>query len=72
MDLVKEDKIQLIINTPLGKSSIYDEFAIGRASIKYNIPCITTIAAAEAIVKGIRTIVMVEDISVKSLQEYTT
>jgi len=71
VDYIKENKIQLIINTPLGKASIDDEYAIGRTAIKYNIPCITTIAAAEAIVKGIRTIISGENGSVKSIQEYT-
>jgi len=70
VDLVREGQIQLILNTPLGKSSVYDEYAIGRASIKYNIPCITTIAAAEAIVKGIKAIITGKEISVKSLQEF--
>ncbi|RKY88287.1 carbamoyl phosphate synthase large subunit [candidate division KSB1 bacterium] len=70
VDLIKDGKINLIINTPLGKASIYDEYAIGRSAIKYNIPCITTIAGAEAIVKGIKTIVSKKDYSVKCLQEY--
>jgi carbamoyl-phosphate synthase large subunit len=54
VDLVKTGKIDLIINTPLGRESFYDEKSIRRAAIRYNIPCITTLAAAHAAARGIR------------------
>jgi carbamoyl-phosphate synthase large subunit len=54
VDLVKTAKIDLIINTPLGRESFYDEKSIRRAAIRYNIPCITTLAAAHAAARGIR------------------
>src|SRR5258707_15472014 len=44
----------MIINTPLGRESFYDEKSIRRAAIRYNIPCITTLAAAHAAARGIR------------------
>ncbi len=54
VDLVKTAKIDLVINTPLGRESFYDEKSIRRAAIRYNIPCITTLAAAHAASLGIR------------------
>jgi carbamoyl-phosphate synthase large subunit len=54
VDLVKTGKIDLIINTPLGRESFYDEKSIRRAAIRYNIPCITTLAAAHAAARGIQ------------------
>src|SRR5205814_10168801 len=54
VDLIKTGKIDLVINTPLGRESFYDEKSIRRAAIRYNIPCITTLAAAHAAARGIR------------------
>ncbi len=54
VDLIKTAKIDLIINTPLGRESFYDEKSIRRAAIRYNIPCITTLAAAHAAARGIQ------------------
>jgi carbamoyl-phosphate synthase large subunit len=54
VDLVKTGKINLIINTPLGRESFYDEKSIRRAAIRYKVPCITTISAAHAAARGIR------------------
>ena len=56
VDLIKTGKINLIINTPLGRESFYDEKSIRRAAIRYNIPCITTLSAAHAAVRGIHAI----------------
>ncbi|HEV2423189.1 MAG TPA: carbamoyl-phosphate synthase large subunit [Terriglobia bacterium] len=53
-DLVKSGKIDLIINTPLGRASHFDERAIRRAAIQQGITCITTLSAAVAAVQGIR------------------
>ncbi len=53
VDLIKTGKINLVINTPLGRESFYDEKSIRRAAIRYNIPCITTMSAAQAAVRGI-------------------
>jgi len=54
VDLVKTGKVDMIINTPLGRESFYDEKSIRRAAIRYNIPCITTLSAANAAARGIR------------------
>ncbi len=54
VDLIKTGKVDLVINTPLGRESFYDEKSIRRAAIRYNIPCITTLSAASAAARGIR------------------
>ncbi len=54
VDLVKTGKVNLIINTPLGRESFYDEKSIRRAAVRYNVPCITTLSAASAAARGIR------------------
>jgi len=46
--------VQLVINTPLGQRSRYDEAAIRREARGRNIPCITTLSGAQAAVDGIR------------------
>jgi carbamoyl-phosphate synthase large subunit len=53
-DLIKSSKIDLIINTPLGRASHLDERSIRRAAIQHGITCITTLSAAVAAVQGIR------------------
>nr|MCU0563348.1 ATP-grasp domain-containing protein [Desulfobacterales bacterium] len=54
VDDIKNGTISLIINTPLGHRARQDEYAIGWAAIKYKVPFITTLSAAEAIVRGLR------------------
>jgi carbamoyl-phosphate synthase large subunit len=53
VDLIKGDRIQLIINTPRGQDTFFDEKAIRRAAVLARIPTITTVAAAQAAVEGI-------------------
>src|SRR5208283_5961988 len=53
VDLIKGDRIQLVINTPHGIEPWFDEKAIRRAAVLARIPTITTIAAAQAAVEGI-------------------
>jgi carbamoyl-phosphate synthase large subunit len=53
VDLIKGDRIQLIVNTPRGQDTFFDEKAIRRAAVIGRIPTITTIAAAQAAVEGI-------------------
>jgi carbamoyl-phosphate synthase large subunit len=53
VDLIKGDRIQLIINTPRGQDTFFDERAIRRAAVVARVPTITTIAAAQAAVEGI-------------------
>jgi carbamoyl-phosphate synthase large subunit len=53
VDGIKNGEIQLIINTPSGKLSQYDDSYIRKAAIQYKVPYITTLAAANAAVRGI-------------------
>ena len=53
VDLIKGDRIQLIINTPRGQDTFFDEKAIRRAAVLARIPTITTVAAAMAAAGGI-------------------
>ena len=69
VDYIKSGKVDLIINTPLGRESFFDEKAIRRAAINHRVPCITTIAGAAAAVNGIRAIRR-DKLDVRSLQEY--
>ena len=57
VDLIKTGKIHLVINTPLGRESFYDEKSIRRAAIRYNITCITTMSAAQAAVRGMHALI---------------
>ncbi|MFY9529880.1 MAG: carbamoyl-phosphate synthase large subunit [Candidatus Acidiferrales bacterium] len=54
VDLIKTGKVSLVINTPLGRESFYDEKSIRRAAVRYQVPCITTLSAARAAAQGIR------------------
>ncbi|MGB6742896.1 MAG: carbamoyl-phosphate synthase large subunit [Terracidiphilus sp.] len=53
VDLIKGARIQLIINTPRGQDTFFDEKAIRRAAVTARVPTITTIAAAQAAAEGI-------------------
>ena len=68
-DAIKNKQIQLIINTPEGKLSKYDDSYIRKAAVKYRVPYITTLAAATAAVKGIAAR-RNGKVNVKSLQSY--
>lgn len=54
MDAIANGEIQLIVNTPSGKESRYDDSYIRKAAIKGKIPYMTTMAAAIATTEGIR------------------
>ena len=54
VDDIKNGQIDLIINTPLGQRSRADEYTIGWTAIKNRVPFITTLSAAEAIVRGLK------------------
>jgi carbamoyl-phosphate synthase large subunit len=54
VDLIKNRQLDLIVNTPLGRASYFDEKSIRRAAIQHATACITTLSAAAAVVNGIR------------------
>ncbi len=68
VDLIKQGDIAIIINTPLGRTSHYDEQAIRRAALQYGVPCVTTMTGAEAIIAAL-TSNMSGETSVVALQE---
>ncbi|MBB5065702.1 carbamoyl-phosphate synthase large subunit [Granulicella mallensis] len=53
VDLLKSDRIQLVVNTPRGQESVFDEQAVRRAAVTGRVPTITTLAAARAAADGI-------------------
>jgi carbamoyl-phosphate synthase large subunit len=69
VDLIKSKKIDLIINTPLGRQSHFDDKMIRRAATQYGVACITTLSGAAAAASAIRSL-RNEKLSVCSLQEY--
>ena len=68
VDEIKNKQINLVINTPLGSRSRYDEEAIGRACIRYDILAVTTLSGANAVLRAIRSTTLIT--KVRSLQEY--
>jgi carbamoyl-phosphate synthase large subunit len=69
VDLIKRGEIAMVINTPLGRASHFDEQAIRRAALQYNVPCVTTMTGAQAIVEAIGARATDGSIKVRSLQE---
>ncbi|HGJ66295.1 TPA: carbamoyl-phosphate synthase large subunit [bacterium] len=69
-DYMKNNEVDLIINTPTGRESKSDEDEIRKSAIIQNILCITTISGAAAVVSGINALKNREGIAVQSLQEY--
>ena len=53
VDLIKEGRIQLVVNTPRGQDALFDEKSIRRAAVTARVPTITTLAAAQAAADGI-------------------
>ncbi|MZP29019.1 carbamoyl-phosphate synthase large subunit [Heliobacterium undosum] len=71
IDLVREDKVQLIINTlTKGKLPERDGFRIRRAAVEHSIPCLTSLDTARVILQTLRTIHGGGDFDMVPLQEY--
>ena len=68
-DYIKQSEISLIINTPLGQTSHYDEQSIRKSALQFNVPTVTTITGAEALIEAIATKKSQAKIEVRSLQE---
>lgn len=69
VDAIKNGEIQLVVNTPARKESIYDDSYIRKAAVANKVPYITTTAAAVAAAMGIEAIRKGRG-TVRSLQEY--
>ncbi|MDX6384884.1 MAG: carbamoyl-phosphate synthase large subunit, partial [Blastocatellia bacterium] len=68
-DQIKQGEVALIINTPLGRASHYDEQAIRRAALQYNVPCVTTMTGAQALVEALTSRASSKEIDVYALQD---
>ena len=68
VDAVKNNEIDIIINTPFGGAAREDEYEIGRSAIRYKVPVFTTMSGAKAAVRAIRTIKL-DNFEYRSLQE---
>ena len=68
-DHIKSGDISLVINTPLGRVSRFDEQAIRRAALQCNVPCVTTMTGARALVEAIAAAESHAKPNVRSLQE---
>jgi carbamoyl-phosphate synthase large subunit len=68
-DQIVNGKIDLVINTPLGRDSFFDDRAVRRAATMAQVPCITTLTGASAAVSAIKAL-RSQTLTVKSLQDY--
>uniref|UniRef100_A0ACD5GZY6 Uncharacterized protein n=1 Tax=Desertifilum tharense IPPAS B-1220 TaxID=1781255 RepID=A0ACD5GZY6_9CYAN len=69
LDEIKNEKIQLILNTPSGEEAQADGRKIRRSALAYKIPIITTIAGTKATADAIRSLKS-QPLEVKALQDY--
>ncbi|MGM0509879.1 MAG: carbamoyl-phosphate synthase large subunit, partial [Thermoplasmatota archaeon] len=70
-DMIKSDEISLVINTNVGNGVRSHEFDIVTTAVNYEVPYYTTVAASLAVVNAIETLKL-NDISVRSLQDFVT
>ena len=68
VDAIKNNEIDIIINTPFGGAAREDEYEIGRSAIRYKVPVFTTISGAKAAVRAIQT-TRLGNFNYRSLQE---
>jgi carbamoyl-phosphate synthase large subunit len=68
-DEILNGKIQLVINTPLGRESFFDDRTVRRTATLHDVPCITTLTGAAAAVNAINAL-KAESLTVRALQEY--
>jgi carbamoyl-phosphate synthase large subunit len=68
-DQILNGGVDLIINTPLGRDSFFDDLTVRRIAMLHGVPCITTLTGAAAAVSAIRAM-QNEALTVRSLQQY--
>jgi carbamoyl-phosphate synthase large subunit len=68
-DEIVNRKVNLVINTPLGRESFFDDRAVRRAAMMHEVPCITTLTGAAAAVAAIRAM-RAHGVGVRALQDY--
>jgi carbamoyl-phosphate synthase large subunit len=68
-DQIVNRRIDMVINTPLGRDSFFDDLSVRRAATMAQVPCITTLTGASAAVSAIKAL-RSQTLSVRSLQDY--
>ena len=68
-DQIVNGQIALIVNTPLGRESFFDDRTVRRAAMLQSVPCITTLTGASAAVAAIRAL-RLKALDVRALQDY--
>jgi carbamoyl-phosphate synthase large subunit len=68
-DEIVNRKVDLVVNTPLGRESFFDDRAVRRAAMMHQVPCITTLTGAAAAVSAIRAM-REQGVDVRALQDY--
>jgi carbamoyl-phosphate synthase large subunit len=68
-DQIVNDQIALIVNTPLGRESFFDDRTVRRVAMMHAVPCITTLTGASAAVEAIRAL-RSQALDVRALQDY--
>jgi carbamoyl-phosphate synthase large subunit len=68
-DEIVNRKVDLVINTPLGRESFFDDRTVRRAAMMHEVPCITTLTGAAAAVSAIRAL-REQGVGVRALQDY--
>ncbi|HXV28066.1 MAG TPA: ATP-grasp domain-containing protein, partial [bacterium] len=69
-DLIRNNEVKLIVNTPSGKGPVLDESKIRSLAVSFKIPCITTLSAARAATIGLEAVRQGEGLQVKAIQDY--
>ena len=70
LDMIKNGEIDLIINTPEGSSARSDGYYLRTAAVLHNVPSVTTITGASAVIQGITELRCNSKVKVKPIQEY--
>ena len=68
-DEIVNRKVDLVVNTPLGRESFFDDRTVRRAAMMHEVPCITTLTGAAAAVSAIRAMRQ-QGLGVRALQDY--
>ncbi|GAB6096062.1 carbamoyl-phosphate synthase large subunit [Desulfatiferula olefinivorans] len=69
VDAIKNNEIQLVLNTPSDRGSVHDGYKIRRAALKYKVPYATTMAGASAVSKAVAAL-KAQPYAVKTIQAY--
>jgi carbamoyl-phosphate synthase large subunit len=69
VDQILNNQVQMLVNTPLGRESFFDDRAMRRVAMLHNVPCITTLTGASAAVEAIRA-VRTHALEVRAIQDY--